>query len=267
MSSGALFVPDGGGYVATDVAGGAWDPRDANGGSVLALLGHCLDEVPTLVPMTMARLTADLVRPVPIGRRLSVRSAVVREGKKIQLVDLHLHVDDVLHARASVLRLRDEDLRDRDGLPTGAPADTPVPLVPPEEVPSLRDTAPGTGGFLQGVDMRYAPSRDGTTRGVWIRLEAPVVAGEPIRPSARLALSFDYANNMGVDFGAGAATTINPDVNAHVLRQQTGEWVALTGLTRFTPALGRGIVSADLCDADGVFAQVTIGQLVQPRAR
>ncbi|SEO85081.1 thioesterase family protein [Trujillonella endophytica] len=267
MDAGALFVRDGDGYVATECTQGAWDPRHANGGSTLALLGQVLDTVPTLVPMTVSRMTADLVRPLPVGRRLTVEPTVVREGKKIQLVDLHLLVDGELHARASALRLRDADLSALDGLPTGAPADGGSPLVPPEEVPSLRESASPARGFLRGVDMRYAPSREGSTTGLWIRLEVPVVAGEPVRPSARLAVSFDYANNMGVDFGAATASTINPDVSAHVLRQQTGEWVAITGLTRFTPTLGRGVVRAALHDGDGVFAEVTIGQLVQPLPR
>ena len=268
MDAGALFIRAGDGYVATDLTQGAWDPRHANGGSTLALLGQVLDSVPALVPMTVSRLTADLVRPLPLGRRLTVEPTVVREGKKIQLVDLHLMVDGELHARASALRLRDADLSALDGLPTGAPADGGSPLVPPVEVPSMRESASSDRGFLRGVDMRYAPSRDGSTTGLWVRLEVPVVAGEPVSPSGRLALAFDFANNMGVDFGAEpTASTINPDVNAHVLRTQSGEWVAITGLTRFLPSLGRGVVRATLHDAEGVFAEVTIGQLVQPLPR
>jgi hypothetical protein len=267
MAEPSLFVREADGYVATDLSRGGWDPRNANGGSVLALLGHCLDEVPSLVPMTMSRITADLLRPVPVGRRLTIGSSVVREGKKIQLVDLQLVADGVLHARASVLRLRDADLSERDDLPTGAPADAAVPLVPFDQVPSLRDSSRGSGGFLRGVDMRYAPRLDGAGNGLWIRLEAPVVEGEPVRPSARLALGLDYANNIGVAMGAELATTINPDLSAHVLRRQTGEWVAITGLTRFNPALGRGVSTATLNDADGVFAHVSLSQLVQPRPR
>lgn len=267
MSERALFLRDGAGYVATDVAQGAWNPADAIGGAVLALLGQCLDEVPTLVPMTMSRMTVDIMRPVPLGRRLTVRPTVVREGKKIQLVDLHLTVGDVLHARASVLRLRDADLTGRDDLPTGAPGSAPVPLVAPEEVPSRRELSPSPAGFLQGWDMRYAPSLDGAATGLWIRLEVPVVAGEPVRPSARVAAGFDFANNIGVDFGPVPATTINPDVSGSVLRRPAGEWMAITGQTRFTPALGRGVVTALLSDRDGVFAAVTLSQLVQPRPR
>ncbi len=267
MESGALFVPDGDAFVATELSQGAWDPGDANGGSALALLGHVLDGVPTLVPMTLARLTADLMRPLPLGRPLTVESAVVRQGKKIQLVDLHLLVDGVLHARASALRLRDADLTGRDDLPTGAAPATTAPLVPPYEAVSLRETSVSQAGFIRGVDMRHAPAGDGAEKGVWVRLEVPVVAGEPVRPTARMALAFDYANNVNVSMSPGTATTINPDVSAHVLRQQRGEWVAITGRTEFDAGLGRGVSTAVLSDDDGVFAHVTVCQLVQPRPR
>src|SRR4051812_32534302 len=196
MAEPALFVRDGDAFVATELSQGAWDPGDANGGSTLALLAHRLADVPTLAPMTISRLTADLVRPLPLGRPLTVDATVVREGKKIQLVDLHLLVDDVLHARASALRLRDADLRALDGLPTGVPVDAVAPLVPPEEAESLRGSARSPGGFLEAVDMRYAPTTDGAGRGVWVRLEVPVVDGEPVRPASRMALAFDYANNI-----------------------------------------------------------------------
>ncbi|MBV8461690.1 MAG: hypothetical protein JO368_00245 [Acidimicrobiales bacterium] len=58
---------------------------------------------------------------------------------------------------------------------------------------------------------------------------------------------------------------INPDVSAHVLRPPTGEWIALTGDTRLNPALGRGLSTALLSDTDGVFAVVSMSQLIQPR--
>ena len=42
-----------------------------------------------------------------MGRRLHVVPTVVREGKKIQVVELRLLDGDVEHVRATALRLRD----------------------------------------------------------------------------------------------------------------------------------------------------------------
>jgi hypothetical protein len=60
-------------------------------------------------------------------------------------------------------------------------------------------------------------------------------------------------------------TMINPDVSAHLLRPPVGEWVAVTGDTRFQPTLGRGISLAELSDEQGVFGVASVSQLLQPR--
>src|SRR4051812_27063204 len=164
----ALYLPDGDGFVGTELTQGGWDPGAQNGAVVLALLGHCLEDVPTLSPMGLARLTVDLMRPVPIGPRLVVRPSIVREGKKIQVALLELVADDVVHVRATALRVGEEDLGDegQDLLPGPPPIDR---LPAPEGCARVGD-APGAPGFLRGIEMRRAPDQ-----GVWIRLAVPVV--------------------------------------------------------------------------------------------
>jgi hypothetical protein len=256
-----LYVREGDAFVGTRLTQGTWDPDAQNGAVVLALLGHCLDDVPTLTPMALARLTVDLVRPVPIGRRLVVRPTIEREGKKIQLVLLELLVDDVVHVRASALRLRVADVSDvAHVLATTAP-DPGVTLPPPDQCP--RPTRPpGSPGFVEAIDIRRVPGR-----GMWIRLAVPVVAGECDRATSRLTVGFDFAQliNADLEHAFASMTLINPDVTAHVLRPPTGEWTAVTGTTRFEPALGRGVSSATLADEHGPFAVASTSQLLQPR--
>lgn len=265
MEERACFVPDGDAFVGTILTQGGWDPRGANGGIVLALLGHCLEDVPTLVPMTMSRFTADLVRPVPLGERLHVRQTVLREGKKIQVVQQQLLVGDVEHVRTTVLRLRDADLSGVDLPPSTTAARPADALLPPAQSVDLRALSPLKPGFLDAVDLRRAPTTDGSPPGSWLRLDVPVVAGQPVRPTARMALAFDYANLVGFAGPLADVTMINPDLTAHVLRPPLDGWVAITGDTRVHPLLGRGISSAVLSDADGPFAVASTSQLVQPR--
>ena len=257
---------DGDGYVGTILTQGGWDPHGANGGAVLALLGQCLDEVPTLVPMGVSRFTADLVRPVPLGQRLHVVPTVLREGKKIQVVQLQLRVGDVEHVRATVLRLRHADVSGAD-VPASSTASRPAEaLLPPDESVPLRRDDPWAPGFLRAIDMRRAAARDGSPGGVWVRLDVPVVAGEPTSESVRLTIGIDYVNLIGLDVQTTAGLTmINPDVTAQILRPPTGEWIAVTGDTRLNPAMGRGISYALLSDADGVFGSASASQLLQPR--
>jgi hypothetical protein len=260
----ALYLPDGDGYVGTLLTQGGWHPEQANGGAVLALLGHCLEGVPSLVPMLVSRFTADLVRPVPLGRRVHVEHEIVREGKKIQVVRQHLLVDGVEHVRATALRLRVEDMSGPD-VPSSTTDDRPGDaLLPLGEGTSHRGN-PLAPGFLDGIDLRRTPLRDGSGFGSWLRLDAAVVAGEPVRDTARLTVGFDFVNLIGVDVKPDDLTLINPDVTAHVLRAPVDEWIAIVGDTRFEPTLGRGVSTGTLSDSAGPFAIVSISQLIQRR--
>jgi len=267
MEREGMFVRDGDAFVGTSLTQGGWDRRHMNGAAVLSLLGQCLDAVPTLVPMVVSRFTADLARPVPIGPRLHVVHEVVREGKKLQLVQLRIVVDDVEHAWASALRLRTADLSERRDVPVGTPTSPAAGelLEPREGLSSVRDRGPDVPGFLHAIDLRRAARRDGRGEGYWARLDAAVVAGEPTTPTARITFAFDCANVMGIDDPMGNVTMINPDVTAHVLRPPVDEWVAITGETFVMPSLGRSTTIATFSDRDGLYAQGSLSQLVQPR--
>jgi len=75
-----------------------------------------------------------------------------------------------------------------------------------------------TAGFVQGVDLRHAPTRDGAGSGVWLRRTLPVVAGEETAPTAEITTVVDFANLIGVSQPSSALTMINLDVTVEVLR-------------------------------------------------
>lgn len=267
MTTQAMYVRDGDTFVGTELTQGGWNPGEAGGCCPLALIGHVLEDVPTLTPMTMARFTVDLMRPVPVGKALHVRTHVAREGKKLQIVDVVVEHDGLPCVRSSVLRLRDEDVSHHPGLPDDSTADQPASrLVRPDDAVSLRAIDRDPPPFLWSVDIRDAPSLDGTSNGVWIRIDSEVVAGEPVRDTSRMVVGFDFVSLIGIFGGVPESTSmINPDVSAQVLRRPVGEWVALTGETRFAHGAGRGVSMAHLSDELGVFGYAVASQLVQLR--
>jgi len=262
----ALYRRDGDAFIGSNATQSSWSPGSQAGGAVLALLGHVLEDVPTLTPMSLSRLTVDLVRPVPIGAPLWIDHVVIREGKIIQVVDSVVRSADSECVRARTLRIRDEDLTGGDVPASTTDDDGLVDSLPaPHELPSTGDIA-GIAGFLgSGAELRRnAEPLDGPSI-AWMRLRVPVVAGEPIRATSRVTSPMDCVNLLGVNGLPSGVTAINPDVSAHVVRAPVGEWVALVGDTRFAPSIGHGFSMATMIDVDGVFGVTSTSQVVQRR--
>jgi Thioesterase-like superfamily len=253
----ALFHRDGELFVPTDYAQGPWDPGAQFGGAPAALLATLVELVPTLVPMQIARLTVDLLRPVPLAP-LRADVQVVREGKRIQVVAASLLSGDQEVVRSTALRMRLSDLGEReipDGLsphplPDGPRAveDEPFPVNPPGSRRAVEYLFEGVGGHF-----RY-PS--------WVRLRVGVLDDEPINPVARLMYVADLASGIGQPPGL-PVIGINADVAVNVIRYPEGEWLCLDGKGWISQA-GVGQVQATLLDTTGVAGAVSMARLVEP---
>lgn len=266
MTEPALYEREGDGFVGTVATTGGWSPDAQSGGAVLALLGHVIEDIDTLAPMSVSRLTADFVRPVPVGERLRIDHEIVREGKKIQVVDLTVTSAHAEHVRARVLRIRDADMSGTDGAPASTTDQNPAATMPePEELVGMEGMATFAEFLRTGVDFRRTDPAVHDVSGIWLRLRVPVVAGEPVRATSRVTVPMDLVNLIGVQFTSNRFTAINPDVNAHVLRPPVGEWIALVGGTHFDYGNGHGVSTATMSDAQGFFGLSSTSQVVQAR--
>ena len=268
MEDDALYRRDGDGYVGTLLTQGGWHPEHQHGGPVQGLLCRAIEEVPTLTPMQLTRLTFDMIRPVPIGPRLDIATRVVREGKKIQLVEALLRVGEVEHVRATGLRLRTEDVRAGRVLPPSTTVVHERTMPDPSGFTPVYRDLPHRPGFLRGIDMLRFPV-PGAPEGVfgyWIHLRASLVAGEDTSPMSRLCVAGDFTNGIGVLVDQEAFSTINADVTVQVLRPPSGDGpVAVVGDTRYAVGSGIGTSVAELHDPSGVCAVSTTSQLLQLR--
>ncbi len=258
----ALFLPDGDGFVATDLTQGPWSREHQHGGSVSALLAHAVERVETLVPMRVGRLTVDLMRPVPVAR-LTTTARVVREGKRVQLLEAALLHDGTEVARASALRVRTGSSAEALDHPR-RPFVRPVPRLPEPGKESLLATAGlPVPGYLRAVEMDKVVGGigTGTPAVTWFNLTVPVVAGVPVSPFVRLAALADFSSGTGNFLEIGRWSSINADITLHVLREPVGEWIAVDA-TAHVGGDGIGHSVAVLHDVEGVVGSGTTVQIV-----
>ncbi len=119
----AFYEPAAGGsFVATPLTRGPWDEGSQHAGPPSALLARAIE---TQLPpdFRMARLSVDILRPIPIGR-LTPR-ATIRQGKRVARAQLVLDADgtEVVTGTAVAQRVADLDLptTGRPGVPLAAP--------------------------------------------------------------------------------------------------------------------------------------------------
>ncbi len=262
----ALYEQDGRYFVPSALTRGPWHPNAQHGGAPGALLATCAERIEGGEEMTIARLTIELLRPVPLSR-LSIESAVERPGRKVQVLALSLHSDETEVARARVLRIRTK--------PIDLPANLTVDAAPPgaaDGAPSLPawDLNPEQIAFhSHAVEHRFVSGAfnspgPGTD---WIRLRCPVIDGEEIRPIARALAAADFGNGVSweVDRREGYSF-INPDLTVYLDRMPRGDAVCLQSRSRYQPN-GVGFAESLLWDKDGPIGRSIQSLLVDHNSR
>lgn len=240
-------------------AGGPWDRSMQHGSAPTSLIAHIAEHLPTLAPMRVARITIDLMRPVPIAT-LDVQTEIVREGRKIQLLSIRLLAGDTEVVRASVLKIRKIDLP----LPVEA-AERKIVLPLPdalEDMPLDNDPVP----FLAGLSLRDAKGsfRNPGPAAIWYRANRPIVEGEANSPLMRAAVAADFCNGASSVLPWDRWTFINADLTITLAREPVGEWVLLDAETWAAPH-GGGIAFAKLADTNGYFGRAVQNILIERR--
>jgi hypothetical protein len=248
----SIYVPDGDGFAATELARGPWDPNAQHGGAPAALLARAIERHEPDPMMQVTRLTIELLRPVPLGH-IDVRARTLRPGKKVQLIEATLIAGGAEVARATGLRIRRKPL----DLPEGSRTSERLDRRDGERYVFERVGPVSFGGAMDIVVADGGIDRVGHAT-VWFRLRVPFVAGEDVSPLMRVAAAADFGNGISsvVDWNAGWLF-INPDLTVYLNRDPEGEWVALDALT-FPSGDGVGFAESALYDEQG-----RIGRSVQ----
>lgn len=254
--SDALYEELGDGVVrATPHTRGPWDPAAQHGGAPAALLGGAIERVDAGGDMRVARITFELLRPVPVAD-LRVEAELVRPGRRVQLVAARLYAGDVLVMQALALRMRRAAGLAPEVAPAGGP---PLPLPGPDAKQGFRLPGGGPSFADGGVELRFARGtfREPGPAVVWIGLRVPVVAGSAPSALQRVLAAADFGNGVASVLDWSEHLFINPDLSVHLERDAEGEWIALDAETTIG-ADGTGQAVSTLYDERG-----RIGRAVQ----
>lgn len=210
--------------------------------------------------MQVARITIDLLRPVPIAP-LEIKTEVVREGRKIQVCGVTLLHENVAVVRASVLRIRHIDLP----LPETV-AEEKVVLPGPDEGHEPEGFSPDGNAFIKGLSLRtvHGAFRDPGPAAIWFRAHRPIVEGDPITPLMRAAMTADFCNGVSSVLDFRRWTFINADLTISLARMPVGEWILLDAQSWLGPN-GAGIAFAKLGDQRGYFGRAIQSLVLEKR--
>ncbi len=249
--------PTTGRYLPTPFAASPWITVNCHGGATAALVAHAAEALPSLVPMDVARLTIDLLRPVPCDAPLSIRPRLLRDGKKLQLAEILVLDDDVVVAQASALRVeqaRSNSLSGRE-ITIGIPA--------PDDNAATYTLPAGFADLFTIVAVDPVP-RQGERRRVWFRNDYPLVDSMAATPLQRAVAAADFGGGLSsaLDFSEWSYPSVDLTVSFH--RLPTGPWTLVDALSDMSNHR-TAICHSRLYDEKGQFGHSLQTVLVQPR--
>ena len=248
-------------FRSTPATAGPWDPRAQHGGPPSALLVHAIEHgSPPRPDLRLARVTVDLLRPVPIAE-LTTSVRVLRSRRRTELVEAELTADGEL-----VMRMTASRVAAAPGSVPAAAAGVPAPSLPPP-APPLAWAGAHLDGYMAAIEWRPAAGSvaEPGPAVVWARPTVDLVAGRELTPAERVLVVADSGNGASATLDIREWTFVNSDLTVLLHRHPTGEWVCLDAATSIDGD-GIGCARTRLSDQAGELGYALQTLVVQPRA-
>ena len=253
-----FFTVDGDRLVPEPHAASLWSADQmhgvAAGGAMARAAEAALAHRADLVPV---RFTVDLFRPVRM-RPCELRTRVVREGRRLGLVDVELVQDGEAMARAATLFLTPtEPAAGRVWEPDHDVSPPPADLAPPSDEPHPPYFASDGRWTADFADHQNAGRKSSWNPAM------PIVVGERPTPFQAAASVADGAS-LVTNWGEAGIEHINTDLSLQLTRAPESTEIGLVALDRTSHA---GVVSgvAAMFDRAGRCGTVTVTSLVNSR--
>ncbi|RAV08213.1 thioesterase family protein [Mycolicibacterium sp. GF69] len=257
----AFFTPDGDAFVPGPLARGPWG-QTISGNYVGGLLGHVLERDAAAPELQPARLTVDLFRPAALAP-VRAETAVVRQGRRLKLVDAVMTQGDTVVARATALFLR-RGAQPDDDIWTSPVTMPPLPPTP-EPIPSQLSTLVWTYGKadrVPGPGEGLSNWEHSGPKHIWVRDFRQLVAGAELTPFTRAAMAGDMVSSL-THFGPTGLQWINADYTLTLARLPKGPYIGLTALSHYSDA-GVATGTATVVDEYGPIGSGVANALSNP---
>lgn len=253
-----FFHLDGNKFVPGRHARSPWSETMMHGRLLAGLAARAVEERHGDESYVPARLTVDLFRAPPMAP-LEVDTEMVRDGRRIKVVDAHVASGGVVLARTSTVYLR-----------RGPEPENTVWTAPEWSVArpdTLEPPMRGEAAPPFPMDLR-SPEGHGfgsgpTQKKVWLRDTSPLVAGEGLSPFVRAAVAADLASPLS-NSGSNGLDFINADYSVYLRRLPRHEWIGLE-VTGHLSEEGVSVGHCTLYDLDGAIGYSAVCAVVNAR--
>jgi hypothetical protein len=224
----AMFTLDGDQLVPAEIARSMWKDDQMHGVAVSGALARALEMRLAELgrdDLQPSRYTVDLFQPAKMAP-CTVATEVVREGRRICLIDAVLLQDGERVARAScIFLLPTESPKGDVWTPPDHPQPPPEDLVPPSDeprVPHFVSDSPWSQSF---------PDHQNAGRKQTWQAGLPVVEGEAGTPFQSVASIAD-GTSMVVNWGTEGVKFINTDITLALARPPVSREIGLSATDR-----------------------------------
>jgi hypothetical protein len=255
----AFYKPLGEGrFASTEHSAGPWSPETQHLGPPSALMARALEALPAAVPMSIARLTVEILGPVPVAE-LSVSAAIERPGRSVELLAAELCADGRVVARCRAWRHAHTDT-------SAVSVSVDPPLAPPADGRVTFRPRGWGAGYLDAMEWRTLAGELGVPgeATVWARQAVDLVAGEAPTSLQRLMVLADSGNGVSNRLDPREWLFINSELTVHLFREPVGEWMALEATSAIGPT-GIGTAFSVLHDESGPVGRGAQALLVRPQ--
>jgi hypothetical protein len=259
----AYTALDSHGFRSSELTRGPWNPEHQHAGPPIALVCRAFEQAGHPHGLThVSRLTANLVRPVPIAE-LAIEVMTDYVGRNAGHFSAHLMSGSKEIGRFTALLQREGSMALPEGLP-GHPLPTLGP-GPAQSAPARFPFASEQLGYAHLVETRAAAGRmfQGPCA-IWFRLRHPLLQGESPSGYQRVMVAADSGNGISAVLDLRRYLFVNSDLTVNLLRRPVGEWVGLDARTHLG-GNGCGLAESSLYDETGLIGRATQSLSVRER--